>query len=144
MAFPENLIYYRKRANMSQEKLAERLNITRQAISKWEAGTSAPDVNMLQSLSDALGVTPNQLIAGEPEQAEGKKEQGNTDNLIFSFSAIFMMLIFLGGIALMIFNLFIGEVYEPFYELVAYVMMLSSVIAFAVLVRRKRRKSGEK
>ena len=53
---------HRLRGNMTQEKLAETLHVTAQAVSKWENGTSCPDVSLLPELSATLGVTLDELF----------------------------------------------------------------------------------
>lgn len=53
---------HRLRCNMTQEKLAETLHVSAQAVSKWENGTSYPDVSLLPELSAALGVTIDELF----------------------------------------------------------------------------------
>jgi len=60
----------RKHIGLSQEALAERLNVTRQTVSNWEGGKSLPDIEMLKSLSAALGVPVEKLIYGENETIE--------------------------------------------------------------------------
>ena len=63
----------RKKADMTQSELADRLNITRQAVSKYELGDSFPDVSILVSIADVFGVTLDELIAaGEPTVGESK------------------------------------------------------------------------
>ena len=47
----------RKERNMTQKDLAERLHITDRAVSKWERGLCAPDISLLESLADSLGVS---------------------------------------------------------------------------------------
>ena len=47
----ERLAKYRKKANMSQEELADKLNVSRQAVSKWERGESSPDTDNLIALA---------------------------------------------------------------------------------------------
>ena len=60
----------RKKADMTQSELADRLNITRQAVSKYEVGDSFPDVSILVSIAEVFGVTLDELIAaGEPRTA---------------------------------------------------------------------------
>ena len=54
MAFAENLLNARKRKGLSQEKLAEMLHVSRQAVSKWETGESTPDMDNLIRLREAL------------------------------------------------------------------------------------------
>ena len=53
--FPQNLLRIRKQQKLTQQDLAERLNLTFQAISKWETGQSLPDLMQLTCLADYLG-----------------------------------------------------------------------------------------
>ena len=62
----ERLASLRRRAGYSQEGLAERLGISRQAVSKWEGGQSQPDVARLVQLSELYEVSLDQLIKGVP------------------------------------------------------------------------------
>ncbi len=55
----------RKSKNMTQKQLGEKLNITDKAVSKWERGLGYPDVSILSSLANALGVTITELLNGE-------------------------------------------------------------------------------
>ena len=55
----------RKSHNMTQKALAEKLNVTDKAVSKWERGLSCPDVSILAPLADILGVTISELLMGE-------------------------------------------------------------------------------
>lgn len=57
-----NIAAYRKRAGMTQAGLAEKLNYSDKAISKWERGESVPDVLTLAQLADQFGVTVNDLL----------------------------------------------------------------------------------
>ena len=56
MEFNENLKYLRKEAKMTQESLAERLNVSRQAVTKWERGQLLPDIQNLKEISNIFGV----------------------------------------------------------------------------------------
>ena len=62
MAFAENLLNARKRKGLSQEKLAEMLHVSRQAVSKWETGESMPDMDNLIRLREALGISLDALL----------------------------------------------------------------------------------
>ena len=55
----------RKKANLTQMQLAEKLNITDRAISKWETGRSLPDSSIMLELCDILGISVNDLLCGE-------------------------------------------------------------------------------
>ena len=65
MSFQENLIRARKARGMTQEELAAKLNVSRQAVSKWETGESLPDLYKLASLADELGVSTDELCGRE-------------------------------------------------------------------------------
>ena len=58
-----NIAAYRKKFGLTQAELAERLNYTDKAVSKWERGESVPDVQTLVQLADQFDVTVNELIA---------------------------------------------------------------------------------
>ena len=73
MIFADKLITLRKKAGWSQEKLAEKLNVTRQSVSKWEGAQSVPDIDKILQLSGLFGVTTDYLLkddAAEPEYTE--------------------------------------------------------------------------
>ena len=55
----------RKKANLTQMQLAEKLNITDRAISKWETGKSLPDSTIMLDLCDVLSISVNDLLCGE-------------------------------------------------------------------------------
>ena len=55
----------RKKNNLTQMQLAERLNITDRAVSKWETGKAMPDSSIMLDLCDILGINVNDLLSGE-------------------------------------------------------------------------------
>lgn len=55
----------RKRAGLSQEQLAEKLNVSRQAITKWETNKGVPDISNLIAISDEFGLSLDELIKGD-------------------------------------------------------------------------------
>ena len=55
----------RRKTNLTQMQLAEKLNITDRAISKWETGKSLPDSSIMLELCDVLGISVNDLLCGE-------------------------------------------------------------------------------
>ena len=77
----ENLISYRKAANLTQAELAEKLNYSDKAVSKWERGESFPDLYVLKQIADFYGVTIDTLInePKKPEKAEREiRKKGKT------------------------------------------------------------------
>ena len=73
MKLSEKILYYRKKAGLSQEELAGRVGVSRQAVSKWELGDAAPEVDKLRALAREFGITVDELLSEEaprePEQA---------------------------------------------------------------------------
>ena len=65
----------RKRKNMTQEELAEKLNVSSKSISRWENGKTMPDVSLFESLCKELGITINELLNGERIDKKDYKEK---------------------------------------------------------------------
>lgn len=61
----------RKNMGMTQQQLADKLGISFQAVSKWENGTTYPNIELLQDLATALEVTVDELLSGSERKAEG-------------------------------------------------------------------------
>ena len=71
MDFSEKIAMLRRQKNWSQEELAEKLMVTRQAVSKWESAQSMPDLDKIVQLSELLGVSTDYLLKNgmdTPEQ----------------------------------------------------------------------------
>ena len=62
MTFSDKLIALRRKAGWSQEELAERLNVSRQSVSKWESAQSMPDIDKIVQMSSLFGVTTDYLL----------------------------------------------------------------------------------
>lgn len=67
MGFSEELVKNRKAANLTQEDLAEKCNVSRQAIAKWEKAESLPDVYTIAKLANLFGITIEELIWSKDE-----------------------------------------------------------------------------
>ncbi|MBQ9984095.1 MAG: helix-turn-helix transcriptional regulator [Lachnospiraceae bacterium] len=70
----ERLLKLRNQKGMTQEDLAEYLNVSRQSVSKWELNKTLPDVEKLMQLSDLYEVTLDYIVKGVEKQTEGKDE----------------------------------------------------------------------
>ena len=75
MSFSENLKQIRRDFNLSQEELAEMLDVSRQAISKWEQGQGYPEVEKLLLLSSKLNISLDTLMSGEMNCDRGAKKE---------------------------------------------------------------------
>ena len=70
MEFNNKLYELRKQKGLSQEELANRLNVSRQTISKWEVGDTTPDMEKLAAISDLFGISLDELVLDKaPEPA---------------------------------------------------------------------------
>lgn len=69
----------RKKAGLSQEALAEKIGVSRQAISKWETGEAAPEITKLPLLARTFGVTADWLLDDEAEFEEDAPEEESPD-----------------------------------------------------------------
>lgn len=72
--FCENLKTLRKQKGMSQETLAQQLNVVRQTISKWEKGLSVPDADMLTRISELFEVPVSEMLGAKIEKENDVNE----------------------------------------------------------------------
>ncbi len=68
MDFNNRLYQLRKQKGLSQEELANRLNVSRQTVSKWEVGDSTPDMEKLIAMSDLFDVSLDKLVMGKEDE----------------------------------------------------------------------------
>ena len=81
MTFAEKLYYLRTENNYSQESLAGLLNVSRQAISKWELGTTLPETDKIMAISELFGVSIDSLLV----DSIPLKTKENMDRLVLKF-----------------------------------------------------------
>ena len=75
MTFNEKLLSLRRKSGFSQEELAEKLNVSRQAVSRWEMGETMPDAKNLLELSDIFGVSIDSLLRDEKQTGEATAQE---------------------------------------------------------------------
>ena len=89
MFFASNLQKLRKRENMSQEALAEKLDVTRQSVSKWESGASYPEMDKLISICKIFNVDMDTLVNGDVDIDSPDKEASiNTKDILDKFNTL--------------------------------------------------------
>ena len=116
--FAENLKKIRKDKGYTQEILAEKLNVVRQTVSKWEKGLSLPDVDMLSKIANVLETDVNILLDGQittTDQSEIVKQLAKINEQltiknrrykkIMKTIAIILLIIVIFGILLVILNI---------------------------------------
>ena len=67
----------RKEKGLTQQQLADQLNLSNKTISKWESGAGSPDIGNLPVLADALGITVDELLRGEVMLQAEKEKTGS-------------------------------------------------------------------
>lgn len=80
MKIGQRLLELRKSKQLSQEEVADKLNVTRQTISKWETDQSTPDFDKISPLCKLYGITADELINGTKN--ENNNEKNNTNEII--------------------------------------------------------------
>ncbi len=94
-----NLTQYRKSAGLTQAELAEKLNYSDKAVSKWERGEAVPDITILKQLADYYGVTIDTLISAPEKVSATTKSNKNKGKLrsliaILSTSLVWLVALF--------------------------------------------------
>lgn len=74
MTIAEKIKQLRKDNNMTQENLAEKLNVSRQTISKWETNIAIPDANNIVAISKVFNITTDELLDYKVETIKKKKQ----------------------------------------------------------------------
>ncbi len=106
MNIGEKLYELRKEKHLSQEEVADKLNVTRQTISKWETNQSTPDFDKIKPLCELYGITADELLTGEKKEKEEqeltnmdkqnikqKRAQGISLGVLFYFIALVWIMI---------------------------------------------------
>lgn len=74
MKLYEKITVYRKKCGLSQEALAEKIGVSRQAVSKWETGDALPEITKLKSLAECFGVTVDFLLDEDADEYQSSNE----------------------------------------------------------------------
>ncbi len=93
----ENIKNFRIKNNMTQEELAEKINVTRQAVSNWENGKTEPDIGTLTELAQIFDISIDELVDGVPKgivELRGRKTHLKI-GIIFTAFYVISSLIFL-------------------------------------------------
>lgn len=78
MTIGERIKTLRKKKDLTQEKVADFLCVSYQAVSKWECGLSSPDLTLVVPLAKLLGVTTDELLGADPSEASAQREAMET------------------------------------------------------------------
>ena len=89
-----NIAVLRKQRGLSQEDLAEKAGVSRQAVSNWERGVAMPDVEMLNRLTTLFDVDLSSLVNGETRKLEKRKDAGLLHAMLLAASVVLMIVHF--------------------------------------------------
>ena len=88
----EGLVNLRKQSNMSQEQLADELNVSRQAVSNWERNKTQPDLPTILKICGLFGVGADEFIRGDKKMTKEQKGTNKYDMAIGLFYAVGLFL----------------------------------------------------
>ena len=94
MAFPDNLKRIRKSRQLSQESLAEMLEVSRQSVSKWELGICMPEAQLLLRLSEVLEVSLDALMSDSPDSTQAVEHRASQKHTGIRILCGFVLLCF--------------------------------------------------
>jgi len=130
MSFGENLQFYRKKYSITQEQLAEKLDVSRQSISKWESNTTYPEMDKLLQLCEMFACTLDTLLRGDAENSncEDTQDYDQHMNRFSTAIAVGLAMLFM-GIALLLALLGIG-VSGTISTMALMVFIIASIMTF--------------
>ncbi len=108
MKLSEKIFDLRKKMGLSQDELAEKLNVSRQSVSRWEVGSASPDAENLKQLSSIFGVSVDYLLNDDSDNdathSDSKKAETNEPKKQLSFvSLLFLISTVFSSIAAVLF-----------------------------------------
>ena len=138
MGFSENLQILRKMKNMSQEQLAEKLEVSRQAVSKWESGSGYPETEKLITICEIFDCSIDEILKGKfSEDSNGDKKQYENSMNRFSKGIALAIVIILIGVT--IFMYFAGipaaeEIKDKYSIMGVAILLLFIVVAVPIFI----------
>jgi transcriptional regulator with XRE-family HTH domain len=144
MKFSDKLQQLRKRENFTQEELAERLYVSRTAVSKWESRRGYPSIDSLKAIAKLFSVSVDELLSSEElislAETESKEKVQNLSDVIFgTLDCAMAMLFFLPFFAQqgdsMIYMVSLPALKDlPAYIYLPYILLVSLTILFGIAI----------
>ena len=153
MTLSEKLYNLRRKQGLSQETLAEKLDCSRQVISKWENGTTCPDAEMLKKYSELFGVSVDYLIKEDIEEPTSVQpaEKVDGNRKLLGISGLIISL--LGCVSLIVFgviSMFCSEAADKIAQssvivvdgsfIAMFASVLFAVLGIAILIKTIKHK----
>ena len=142
MKLSDKIIGLRKSNRMSQEDLAEKLDVSRQAISRWESGTAMPDANNILQLSKLFGVTTDYLLNDDYQSDNDlpKVKEVQNDNL----GQIMVYLVTLEVLVLLIQFMTTVILQNAFFGFLSFLPFVAAIGGFEYAYQKKASSATEK
>lgn len=126
-----NISELRTKAGMTQLMLAERLNYSDKAVSKWERGESVPDVFMLKTVADLFGVTVDYLLTEDHSREDARRSEISRivrrNRILISFLAT-MLIWLIATVTFVVMNLVVPDAIIPSWTVFIYSVPISGVV----------------
>lgn len=121
-----NLVYYRKKAQLTQLELAEKLSYSDKSISKWERGEGVPDIHILVQLAKLYGLTVNDFLTTKKKEKVANFFVSKVLITLLSISLVW----FIATILFLVFTLFAPQINEHFklWKIFIYAIPISFII----------------
>ena len=126
MNISEKIIMIRKENNLTQEEMAKKLFVTRQAISKWERGISYPSIDVLRLINKEFKISINKLL--DVNELEKNKEYKAIGFKHYGFIILYALMFLIVGAAITIFNILLKETSTSLWAIIFYNVLLGIVI----------------
>ena len=127
MNLSEKIIKIREENNLTQDEMAEKIFVTRQAISKWERGISYPSLDVLRLISKEFKISMNNLL--DVSENEKNKEYKPIGFKHYGFIILYVAMLLIVGGVMAAFNILSIESNAEIWELVVYNSLLCLVLA---------------
>ncbi len=130
MKLGDNILKLRKDCKLSQEQLAEKVDVTRQTISNWELGETSPNPEQLKLLSKALNVSIDELLNNDikPVLVEKVSNTEKLAGLIIKILKVMGILFIVGFVAIILLSVFFGSRQSSKTEKTEHTVQLSCIL----------------
>ena len=139
MKINEKIYSLRKKNNLSQEELADKLNVSRQTVSKWELGESCPDFDKIVPLCELFGITTEQLLRDKNiEEKTSNEDEPDVKKALLICGSVFLYF-------LAIVTIILGEEYFHLNDgLIVSIFLTICGIATAIIIYTCMTRPGKK
>lgn len=134
MQFQDKLFSLRKRQGMTQAELSEAINVSRQAISKWEMGTAVPDVSNMLTLSRVFHVSVDYLVNDEMEN-ESDAPVVRATEAVFKINYRYILLRVIAAIGIAAVVAIVGSISHSFASMIICLLIIGFIFLLHFVFR---------